>query len=417
MPKSDKNIWYFHPYAGGPDFGNSARAFNLAKAWLKAGCKVTIFCAEWHHLMGGEKSHSGAEVLSDVNYCFVPARRYVGNGLGRLLNMFDYCYQILRCSKQYLKKFGRPDLIIVSSPHPYSFLIGYYLSRLWGVKIVFEVRDLWPLSLIELAGLSKWHPLVFITGWIERFAYKKADWCVSLLPNAKEYMIHRGLQAHKFTYIPNGVLSASSVRKPLSSKVLETADNLRRDGRFVVIYPGAMGPPNNMMPLIQAAEILANTEGMKIQFILMGSGQEIPALQAEVFKRGLKTVHFFPPAERNIALQLMQIASAGYVSVKRRPIYQFGISFNKLFEYMQQKLPVIFAAEVPLNPVEMSGCGVVTSPDDPVEIAKSIRDLHSLTNQKLKKMGCLGFDYVEAHHDYDVLAGKYIELINSAKAT
>lgn len=410
------NIWYCHPYAGGPGFGNSARAFHMASCWQKYHRQVTVFSASWHHLMGAGQSFSGSQMFEGVRYVFVSSRPYAGNGLSRLRNMLDYCIGLARNAEDYAERFGRPDVIVVSSPHPYAILVCLRLARRWGARLIFEVRDLWPLSLTELAGVSVWHPLALFTGWVERFAYRHADACVSLLPGAEAHMRERGLLPGRFHYIPNGVLSNPS--SPASSgvmdgsAVLEYVQMLRDKGCFIVIYPGAMGPPNNMLPLIEAAQRLALSGDASIQFVLMGQGGDVDRLKHRVEALALQNVHFFPQARRGVALAMMRLASVGYVSVRRLSIYRHGISFNKLFEYMQQELPVVFAADVPGNPVELSGCGVVTSPDEPEIIADAIRELATRPLPTLNAMGHLGKQYVEKFHDYDVLAQSYLDVFD-----
>lgn len=410
------NIWYCHPYAGGPTFGNSPRAYQLAVCWKRAQRNVTVICASWHHLMGNQHGFSGTNVFSDIRYAFVPVRRYRGNGFSRLGNMFDYCLGLARNAEDYAKQFGKPDVIVVSSPHPYAVLVCHRLARRWQARLVFEVRDLWPLSLTEIAGLPDWHPLALFTGWVERFAYRHVDACVSLLPRAEEHMRKRGLPIGHFNYIPNGVVldsKPSSSESTEISNVLEFVQTLRERGCFVVVYPGAMGPPNNLEPLIEAAGQLAISDPDRVHFVLIGQGVDVVKLRQRVKTLGLSNVHFFDQVRRGTALSVMRLASAGYVSVRRSSIYRFGISFNKLFEYMKQELPVVFAADVPDNPIGLSGCGVVTSPDEPNVIAESIRELSTLSITRLREMGGLGKKYVLQFHDYELLAKKYLDIFDT----
>jgi glycosyltransferase involved in cell wall biosynthesis len=413
-----KTIWYLHPYAGGPNLGNSARPYHLASAWIEQGANATVFCSSWHHLMSLPKQLQEDENIEGVPYCFIPTRKYQGNGVSRMLHMTDYCLGLLFNRRKYENKFGRPNVIVASSPHPYTLIPAWFLARIFRAKLVFEVRDLWPLSLVELAGLSKWHPLVVITGWIELFAYRQSDATVSLLPGAKNYMVSKGLKPKNYHYIPNGarlIDQDSSTahlknRHQLQHPVIDFALNSLKQGHFVVIYPGAMGPPNNMKPLIKAASIIAQASKSHIQFILLGQGGDIAELQQMSKDYNLHNVHFFSQVDRSIALELMRIASAGYVSVKRLPIYKYGISFNKLFEYMQQRLPVIFAADVQENPIEVSGAGVVTSPDQPELIAASIIELSEKTVAQRQEMGQLGLNYIIQFHDYRILSEQYLAI-------
>src|SRR5690606_28442346 len=111
----------------------------------------------------------------------------------------------LRQADSLIAQYGVPDAIIGSSPHPYMFLATHRLARRYNAASIFEVRDLWPLSLVEFAGVSPRHPLVVATGWLEKFAYRKADSVVSLQSGSQPYMCGRGLAAERWHYIPNGV--------------------------------------------------------------------------------------------------------------------------------------------------------------------------------------------------------------------
>jgi glycosyltransferase involved in cell wall biosynthesis len=408
-------IWYIHPYAGGPGLGNTARNHFLAKEWSSVGAKVVVFCSSWHHLMIPDKQHNGIEIIDGVTYLFVPTSKYNSGSLGRLRNIGEFCWHLYSGREQYQKLAGKPDMIIASSPHPYCFLSAWRLARKWHSHLIFEVRDLWPLSLIQLAGLSSWHPLVLLTGWIERFAYRTADHVVSLLPGAMAHMGPLGLTPKRFSYIPNGAGITTSeyvndMQTNLDNPALNLARRLREEGRFVVIYPGALGPPNNMGPLVKAAVILQDKGNDHIQIILMGQGSESSLLKDSLHHLGLKNFHMFPQAERNVALRLMELASAGYVSVRRLSIYRYGISFNKLFEYMERSLPVLFAADVIGNPVSESACGLITSPDDPKSIAASLTSLSNLPPEHLRAMGERGRQFVIIHHDYSILAKRYLTL-------
>src|SRR5690606_18186674 len=122
-----------------------------------------------------------------------------------MLSMLIFALMLLPfCLFQAFKR-GRPDAIIYSSPHPFGVVSCWLAARLLGARFVFEVRDIWPLSLIELGGLKSGNPLVRVTGWIESFAYARADKVISLLPCAESHMTSKGLAAGKFLWVPNGV--------------------------------------------------------------------------------------------------------------------------------------------------------------------------------------------------------------------
>ena len=145
----------------------------------------------------------------------------------------------------------------------------------------------------------------------------------------------------------------------------------------------------------------------------MGHGIETELLKSMVFENAIPNIFFYPQSTKEIANGLMKIASVGYSSLKRAPIFYHGVSVNKIFEYMQNKLPIIFAADVPMNPVELSQCGLVTSPDDPKLIAEAIFYLSKKTDFELQEIGKLGYNYVNQNHNYNILAQKYLDVFEN----
>lgn len=172
-------IWYVHPYAGGPGIGRYCRPFELGKAWQRAGARPLVITASFHHLLDEPGAHPAHVDVEGVPYAFLSVPSYRTNGLGRVVNMAIFTAQIWRQAARLAQRYGRPDLVIGSSPHPYAFLGTHAVARRFGARSVFEVRDLWPLSLVELAGVSPAHPMVRVTAWLERYAYRHADTVVS----------------------------------------------------------------------------------------------------------------------------------------------------------------------------------------------------------------------------------------------
>ena len=115
---------------------------------------------------------------------------------------------------------------------------------------MFEVRDIWPLSLIEIGGFSKLNPLVLFFGWFEKFTYKRADKVISVLPNAIPHMESRGMNKDKFIYIPNG-FNLEEMKK--SKDLDKSIANLIPENKFIVGYTGSLGASNAMEYLIKAS--------------------------------------------------------------------------------------------------------------------------------------------------------------------
>src|SRR3546814_17703099 len=95
--------------------------------------------------------HRGACDIEGVPYEFLRTPAYQGNGVGRLLNMAALAAQLLRQQGALQRRYGRPDMVIGSSPHPYAFPATHRIAPAFGARSVFELPDRWPLSLCETA--------------------------------------------------------------------------------------------------------------------------------------------------------------------------------------------------------------------------------------------------------------------------
>ena len=404
------NIWYVHPYAGGPGVGRFSRPYYMARNWLAQGYNPTVFCPSFHHLLDVARD-VGCQQIEGVNYRFVEARTYTQNGFGRLANMGEFTLRMLRQAAALTEAHGVPDVVIGSSPHPYVFLATHRLARRFGAVSVFEVRDLWPLSLVELAGVNPRHPLVVATAMLERHAYRQADHVVSLHPNTRDYMAARGLGAARWHYIPNGIdsLERSSLLKdePAYSRMREW----QAQGRFVVIYAGALGPPNNIDVFIRTAARMRDEGEDRVRFLIVGRGELQGQLAGMIADLDLRDrVSLFPQVPKAHALALMEGADAGYISLKPMPIFRYGISPNKLYDYMLARLPVVSAIEAANDPVTEAGCGITVRPGDTGAIAQALRDLAAAGPDVLAEMGRRGERFVREHHDYERLSRNYAAL-------
>lgn len=408
------NIWYVHPYAGGPGVGRYWRPFSFASAWQKSGHKVRVITASYHHLLEPNSLRKWRSQVRGVDYDFVPTLRYKGNGLARVMSMCLFSLVMIPWGLYTRFRSGRPDLIIYSSPHPYGFVSALFLARLFRAKIFFEVRDLWPLSLVELGSVPAGHPLVKVTELIEKFAYKTSDHVISLLPSADLHMHQKGLPLDRFTWVPNGADEIpTSEEKKHVSPLLSRVHDLRNSGKFIVVYAGAHGEPNALHVLLEAARVLSNTGHLNIHFVLVGRGERKDSLSLLASSYGLQNVDFFDQVEKEIAMQAMHLCHAGFLSLKPEPIFRFGVSPNKLWDYMLMALPVVYVCRAANNPVLEYDCGLSADPDDINGIADIVLKLSQLPADELSAMGRRGREAVLGSYLYGNLAKKVLAIFKA----
>ena len=289
------NILLINHYAGSPKHGMEFRSHCLAREWVKLGHAATVVAASRSHLRVQQPNFAGPsleEEIDGVRYVWLKTPDYRGNGFRRVLNMLAFVAQLRRFRKRLAEQ-CRPDAVIASSTYRFEAYSARAIARRCRAPLIYEVRDLWPLTQIELGGMSPWHPFVMMMQRAENFAYASADHVVSTLPAVEEHLRRHGLREGRFTYIPNGidVEQWRSQQAPLPAEHARAIEKLRGQGRFLVGYAGTHGHGNSLETLIDAAAILKEHP---LGFVLVGQGPEKERLQEKAKQLGLDAVAFLP---------------------------------------------------------------------------------------------------------------------------
>ena len=414
------NIVYIEHYAGTPSLGMEFRPYYLAREWVRAGHRVQMLAASYSHVRARQPEVGNApknEVVDGIAYRWYPTRAYQGNGVGRVRNIWEFLRQVWRDTDRIVRDM-KPDVVIASSTYPMDIWVARRMARRAGARLVFEVHDLWPLSPIELSGMSPNHPFARLCAKAESDAYRDADVVVSMLPVVHSYMASRGLDLDKLTIVPNGIAPDDWEAKPLplQGDLAGTLATARAVGETVVGYAGSMGEPNALDTLLDAAAILrVDPVGRKLRFVLVGDGHLRAHLQERVRKEGLTNVTMLPPIPKlQVPALLAQIAIA-YIGWQRVPIYRFGIAPNKLMDYMMAGCAVLHSVEAGNDPVADAGCGVTVPPQDARAVANGLLKMMQLAPAARELMGRRGRDYVLARHTYPVLAKRFLDALRPSR--
>jgi len=332
---------------------------------------------------------------------WININKYFGKSLKRILNMLLYSILALNLylrKKSKLLRFESPDIIIGSSVHLFGAYGAYLLSRLYHVPFVFEVRDLWPQTLIDMGELSNHHPLTKILRYLEKHLYEKSVFIISLLPFAYEYICSNyNIKREKIRWLPNGVNFDLFPGQPYA----ECAN-------FTISYLGSHGIANSLEIILYAAEIIYRRGFSDIKFNFIGDGPLKPLLNNEVQKRKMHNVQFCDPIPKNELYKVALYTNAFVVSLRDLPLYRYGISLNKIYEYMSMSRPIIIACNARNNPVEKACAGISVNSDSPEAMAEAIIELRKMPREKLIFKGKNGRDYVKSNHDFKIL-GRRLE--------
>jgi glycosyltransferase involved in cell wall biosynthesis len=285
----------------------------------------------------------------------------------------------------------------------FPVLTGYWVKLRYNAKaFLFEIRDIWPLTLVMLGDVSKNHPAVRLIGWFEKFGYHKADAVVSLLPNAKEHIEEIAQAGSKFVYIPNG-LDDEVLKKELAP--IEYLEQIPSD-RFVIGYTGTLGLANALEYFVEAAEILrADT---RFFFVIVGDGYLKKELMNQ--SKDFGNILFFPKVRKNQVASYIQKFDLCFVGRNDTPLFKHGVSANKYFDYMLAAKPILDSNNLIKDPVELSGCGLIVKPDSADAIKEGILQMHALGKEELKQMGLKGKEFVKEFHNIAYLSNEYIKL-------
>jgi glycosyltransferase involved in cell wall biosynthesis len=406
MRRAD-TILYIEHYAGSPVHGMEFRPYYMAKRWVRMGFRVVIVAASFSHVRKNNPEVSAAvtkEVLDGITYLWLKTPAYSGHRLGRVVNMVVFVLRVLRLRRR-LANIPAVRAVIASSTYPLDIYPAYLIARRARARLIFEVHDLWPLSPVELGGYSRYHPFIFVMQRAENFAYRKSHRVVSMLPKTLPHMIRHGLAAEKFAYIPNGIDPEEiGPERPEETVALQKIP----EGKFIVGYAGTLGIANSLECFVQAADALRGVPD--IHFIIVGGGPEEGRLARMASERRVTNLAFLPPVSKNQVIPVMKRFDVCYIGLKRSRLYRFGISPNKLFDYMFAGRPILQALQAGNDLVRDAGCGISVEPDNPAAVTDAVMRFYRMTPQVRSAMGEKGRQYVLANHTYDRLAERFSAL-------
>lgn len=387
------------------------RPYYLAREWVQAGHQVKILAASHSHIRARQPQlESGQvkdELIDGIQYRWYPTPAYTGNGVGRVKNMLSFMRQLWGDAKALADGF-KPDVVIASSTYPMDIWPAQRIARLAGARLVYEVHDLWPLSPMELGGMSRWHPFIMWVQWAEDHAYKHADRVVSMLPKTLDYMVSRGLAPEKWAYVPNGVdLAEWQSPADLPADVQSTLLQLKARGLPIVAYAGTHGLANALDVLLDAA---AQLNG-QAEVLLVGTGPERDRLLQRVTQEGLDNVTMLPSVPKASIPKLLAQIDIAYIGWHPNPLYRFGISPNKLMDYMMAGKPVVHSVSAGNDPVQEAGCGLTVPPADAAAVAKAVRQLADLDAHARLALEGKGKQFVMNHRTYPTLARQFFQML------
>jgi glycosyltransferase involved in cell wall biosynthesis len=396
-----------------PRHGTDLRSNHLARLWVEAGHQVTIVGCSYTHLMREELKFRGPLLEMEehgVRYVLLKAPKYQGSGVKRALNMFA-CMWRMRMHERQIVGVGGVEAVMAGSVYQVDNYAAKRIADRYKAAFVRETRDLWPLTLTELSNMSPKHPYAALIGNAERFGYRHADMVSTTLPNSFAHMHEKGLDRERWIYMPQCPNPyQTQTEKEMRAEHASAIGEVKARGNLLVIFTGSLVLNADLETLLKAAKLL---EGEQVEFLLIGRGPLEASLKDQIASMGLKNLQLLPPVDRAQVPPMLRAADLATVGFLDRPLYSHGVSPNKMFEYMENALPIIFSCRTQGDPVSESGGGVLVEPEKPNAIAEAVRKFARMTAEERRAIGLKGQSFVRARHDLRIVASQYLRMFES----
>ena len=396
------NILLINQHSYPPGSSNWRRHFDLFKNFSKENYNIDIICGSFVHDRKEEILNKGEKYRlinsEGIKYHVLSGILYKSK-IVRMLSMIQFFFKVLFFSKKLKDK---PDIIYASSPHPFNGLAGMYLARKYKCPFVLEIRDLWPETWVAMGATTKKSIIYKVFAYIEKVLYKNADKIITLTAN-KDYYISVGVDEKKVEIVSNGVdleKYDSLLKEESPVKLLEN--------KFNVLYTGAHGTANCLDNILEVAKLIKNDD---IVFNFIGEGEKKEELIKKSEEYNLKNVRFYPPINKNLIPNTLKNGDVMIVVAKNTPLYKYGISFNKIFEYFASSKPIIFSGNVANDMVKEANAGISVEAENIEKIKEAVLSLYSVSKSEREVLGKNGRKYVEENYDTKVLSKKIEKII------
>lgn len=417
-----KKIWIINHYATNMYFNEGGRHYWFAENLIKQGYEPTIFCANVRHntndVIDIEDGIYSTKAKENIPFLFIKTPEYKGNGSSRIFNMISFYRNLFPVTQQYVKEYGKPDVILASSVHPLTMVAGIKIAKKLGIPCICEVRDLWPEAIFRFSKLKEKSILGKVLTAGEHWIYKKADALIFTKEGDTDYIKEKkwdtgqggDINLNKTYYINNGV-DIEAFNKSIEEKVIEDTDLNTK--RFNVIYVGAIRPVNNIGNILDAAVFLKNEKD--IQFLIYGDGNQKGMLEKRIANEKLSNVKMKGFVNKQYIPYILSRSSVNILNYSQTQYnWSRGNSSNKLFEYMASGKPIISTVKMGYSIIDKYKCGIELENASGEDLANAILEIKRMSKEKYKELG-QNAKLGAADFDFKVLTKKLIEVIEKVQ--
>jgi len=387
------NIWIFNHHAQGPEIPGGTRHYDLAKQLISYGHSVTIFAAGFHYTLLKEtveydQDEKKVEDKEGIKFIWVKTYPYERNNIKRMINIFSYAWKL----NFLIPKLGfdKPDIIIGSTVHPFASLVASKFAKKYKVPFIFEIRDLWPQTFIDMNLWTIDSIKSKIFKYIEKITVKRSDRVIALSPLTIEYLTKEySYDENNVLLLPNGINDDFII--PI---------NQEYDNKINITYLGGIDKVHGLEFLIDLAYELKAED---IKFNIYGDGKERKNLERISKDKGLLNIEFKGSVPKIKVPETLSKANLLFVSASN---VLYG-SENKLYEYMATGKPIIVATTGEHNnPIKNIDCGIALDRENINKASSNLVNFIKDNKDNFEDIGKNGQDYVKENRRMKILGIK-----------
>lgn len=341
--------------------------------------------------------------VEGMQLCWVRTMKYqVAKSLRRILSWLDFEWRLWRLPKQ---QFPKPDVVIVSSLSLLTILNGFLLRARYRCRLIFEIRDIWPLTITEEGGYSRHNPFVLGLGFIEKLGYRYADEVVGTMPNLKEHVAQVLGYSRPVHCIPMGIDDAALMDSEQLPKDYE--EKYIPKGKFIVAHAGTIGITNALDTFFECAASMEDNE--QVHFLIVGDG-DLRAHYQERYSH-LSNLSFGPRVPKLMVQSVLSRCDLLYFSVHVSKVWEFGQSLNKVTDYMLAGKPVVASYSGYPSMINEAGCGTYIAAGNVPALKHEILQYADMSANEREEIGKKGRDWLLEHRRYETLAHNYLAIM------
>ncbi|MBK9156268.1 MAG: glycosyltransferase family 4 protein [Chloracidobacterium sp.] len=194
------------------------------------------------------------------------------------------------------RQFRAGDKVLVVTNPPLMPFVAAIAALARGASYTLLVHDNYPEILVAAGKIRESSFTAKAFSFLNRWLYKHAAGIVVVGRDMAELMERKtaGLSI-PIENIPNWAELETVSPRPRDENSLLA--ELGLSGKFVLLYAGNMGPPNDVETIIEVAEQLRAEP--KVHFVFLGAGAKRPWIEREIGERGLDNVTVLDPRPRS----------------------------------------------------------------------------------------------------------------------